>query len=288
VDQNESYDTTRAAQGHQAGPAVVPAGNPARTLAIVAIVISLTAPFWEGAILGSVNIHLPMTRELAENSSALDRLDRRTADLEKQLGAATDQLGKLQAQLTETTGRANAAADRTATLAMVELVTAMRRAGGFELELAALRATTPNSAELKPLLDQIEPYAVTGVPTASQLRQEFYLLSSRIQWTERGYLSIAWVTRMLSWQRSANAAPAAPPADNAPQLVSQAYTQIGSGDLAGAIATVQKIGGPHQELLADWVEDAKARVAADAVTQRLNDQVGQRTSKSPAPKANKT
>ena len=128
---------------------------------------------------------------------------------------------------------------------------------------------------------------MTGVPTASQLRQEFYLLSSRIQWTERGYLSIAWVTRMLSWQRTANATPAAP-ADNAPQLVSQAYTQIGSGDLAGAIATVQKIGGAHQELLVDWIEDAKARVAADAVTQRLNDQIGQRTTKSPVPKANKT
>jgi hypothetical protein len=82
-----------------------------------------------------------MARELAENSRALDGLDRRTADLEKQLGAATAQLGKLQTQLTETTARADAAVDRTGTLAMVELVTALRRPGGFELELAALRAT---------------------------------------------------------------------------------------------------------------------------------------------------
>lgn len=275
MDHTDAQDTTRP-----------PAGNSAKTLAIVAIVISLTAPFWEGAILGSINIHMPMTTELADNASALDRLDHRTADIDKQLGAATAQLGKLQAQLAETTARANAAADRTATLAMVELVTALRRPGGFELELAAMRATTPDAGELKPLLDQIEPYAVTGVPSSAQLRQEFARLSARIQWTDRGYLSVAWVTRLLPWQRSANAAQ--PSADTAPQMLGQATTQIATGDLAGAAATVQMIGGAHQEMLADWLEDAKARVAADAVAQRLNDQIAQRSSKSAVPKPGKT
>jgi hypothetical protein len=266
----------------------VPAGNSARTLAIIAIVISLTAPFWEGAVLGSINIHLPMARALADNAVALDRLDRRTADIELQLAVATAQLGQLQVQLAETTTRAKAAADRTATLAMVELVTALRRIGGFELELAAMRATAPDQGELKPLLDRIEPYAVTGVPTAAQLRQEFSRLSARIQWTDRGYLSIAWVTHLLPWQRSANAAPAAAPADTTPQLLGQANGQLGSGDLAGAVATVQMVGGAHQEALVDWLEDAKARVAADAVTQRLNDQIGQRVSRGAAQRPGKT
>ena len=277
MDHTETQDTTRA-----------PAGNPARTIAIIAIVISLTAPFWEEAILGSINIHLPMARELAANSSALDSLDRRTADLEKQLGAATVQLGKLQAQLTETTARANAAADRTGTLAMVELVTALRRPGGFELELAAMRATAPNAGELKPLLDQLEPYAVTGVPTTAQLRQEFSHISTRIEWTERGYLSIAWVTRLLPWRHTANAAQTAAPPDNTAQLLGQANAQIGSGDLAGAVATAQLVGGTHQEALADWLEDAKARVAADAVAQRLNDQIAQHAGRAAAPKPGKT
>jgi hypothetical protein len=36
---------------------------------------------------------------------------------------------------------------------------------------------------------------------------------------------------------------------------------------------VQSIGGLPQEALADWLEDAKARVAADALVQRLTDRI---------------
>jgi hypothetical protein len=98
----------------------------------------LIATFWEGALLGSINIHMPMANNLASNARALERLDSRTAALEQQLGAAAAQLDWLKAALAVTTGRANATADRIATLAMAELVTALHRAGGFELELAAL------------------------------------------------------------------------------------------------------------------------------------------------------
>jgi hypothetical protein len=71
-------------------------------------------------------------------------------------------------------------------------------------------------------------------------------------------------------------------------LLGQANGQLGSGDLAGAVATVQMVGGAHQEALVDWLEDAKARVAADAVTQRLNDQIGQRVSRGAAQRPGKT
>lgn len=260
-----------------------PPATAARRLAIIAIIIAVTAPFWEGALLGAINIHLPMAAELADNARALERLDRRTADLEQQLGAATAQLGKLQAQLADTTGRANATAERTRTLAMVELVSALRRSGGFELELAAVRAAAPDAADLKPLLDQIEPYAVSGVPSAGQVSRDFSRINARLQWTDRGYLSIAWVTRLLPWQRAAVAQPALA-TDSAPQLLSQAGSQIGGGDLAGAIATLQTVGGTYQEALADWLEDAKARVAADAVAQRLQDQIARPLAKAPPSK----
>jgi hypothetical protein len=46
------------------------------------------------------------------------------------------------------------------------------------------------------------------------------------------------------------------------------------------------VGG--QEALVDWLEDAKARVAADAVTQRLNDQIGQRVSRGAVQRPGKT
>ncbi|MEJ0019331.1 MAG: hypothetical protein WDN25_22825 [Acetobacteraceae bacterium] len=259
MDQNETSDRSSA-----------------RTLAIIAILVAVTAPFWEGPLLASINIHMPMTREIAENTSALDRLDRRTAELEQQLGTATAQLGRLQAQLAETTGRANAAAERTTTLAMVELITALRRAGAFDIQLTALRSTLPDAGELKPLLDQIEPYAVTGIPPAGRLRQEFLRISARL--SDRGFMPIAWMSRILPWQRSANAAPASA-AETTAQTLADAVTQVGGDDLAGAVITVQSMTGAAHDALADWVEDAKARVAADAVVQRLNDQINQRSNK---------
>jgi len=268
VDQNETFDNGPSAQR-----------NSARVLAIVAIVVAVTAPFWEGPLLSTINIHMPMATELAENARALDGLDHRASDLEKQLGGLTAQLAKTQAQLDKTTDRANAAANRTAMLATAELVTALRR-GSFQLELAAYRAIAPSQAEFKPMLDQIEPYAVTGVPTAAQIRQEFSRINSRIQWSSGGLLSVTWVTRMLPWRRSANGA--AP--DNTSDLLSQASSQINSGDLAGAVATLQMVSGQHQEALADWLEDAKARIAADTITQRLSDQIDQNLNKPPVQK----
>jgi hypothetical protein len=44
----------------------------------------------------------------------------------------------------------------------------------------------------------------------------------------------------------------------------------------------------HQEALADCLEDAKARVAADAVVQQLNAQITQRVGKTPMQKLGKT
>lgn len=127
---------------------------------------------------------------------------------------------------------------------------------------------------------------MTGVPTIGRLRQDFSHINLRVQWAERGFLSAAWVTRMLPWQRSAAAAPVPP--DNTPQLLNEAGAQIGSGDLAGAVTTVQMITGKEQEALADWLEDAKARVAADAIVQRLSDQISQRVGKPAASKPGKT
>jgi len=275
VENDAASDTATTAHTYGSGAAGAGPGGSARTLAIVALIVALTAPYWEEPLLGSINIHLPAVRALAETTSALNRLDRRTTELDQQLGAVTAQLGKLQAELTQTTERANAAADRAGTLAMVGLGTALRRNGPFDLELASLRAVSPNQGEMKPLLDQIEPYAATGVPTVARLRQELSRQSSRIIWAERGFIPIAWVSRLLPWTHAGAAQPAAP-ADPAPQLLTQANAQLASGDLAGTVAIVQQIGEPHQEALADWIEDANARVAADAISQRLNDQIVQR------------
>ncbi len=267
MDHNETTDT---------GSGAARPGGSAWTLAVIALIVAITAPFWEEAVLGSINIHLPLARGLEENTQAIEKLDHKTADLEKQISAASAQLAKTQADLAKTTALASAASSVTRLVAAADLTAALRRQGGFALELYALRAAYAEPGDLKPLFDQIEPYAVTGVPSSETLRQEFSRLSARLDGMPRGFAPIAWVTKLWPWPRSAVASPAMPP-DPTPQLVAQANTLLANGDLGGAVDVVQQITGPNQELLTDWLEDAKARVAADKLTRRLSDQIAQRT-----------
>lgn len=241
-----------------------------RILAIVAIVIALTAPYWQGPVLGVIGLRPPAMRALAANSAALDRLDRTSAELERGLGATTAELEQLRTGLNTAGGRAAEALARANALAMVELATALRRDGPFDLELASVRAATPDPA-LKPLLDAIEPYAATGVPARARLRQDLARIATRITWSERGLVPVTWVSRL--WQRGA-AAPAQP--DQAPKLLGQATAAFDGGDVAGAVDLVAQVGEPHQEALADWLEDARARVAADTLVRRLNDRIVQK------------
>jgi hypothetical protein len=267
VDQNDTTDT---------GSGAARPGGSAWTIAVIALVVALTAPFWEEAILGSINIHLPLAHGLAENTQAIDALDRKTTDLDKQATGASAQLAKVQADLASITTQANAAAAVTRLVATVDLASALRRQGGFALELYALRAATPDLGTMKPLLDQIEPYAVTGVPSADHLRQDFSRISGRLSGMQQGgFAPIAWVSGLWPWHRAAAATPGLPP-DPTPQLVAQANQALSNGDLPAAVDVVQQIGGANQEVLADWIEDAKARVAADAVARRLGEEIMQR------------
>jgi hypothetical protein len=245
-----------------------------RILAIAAIVIALTAPYWQGPVLGGLGLSPPAMRALAANRAALDRLDRQSAELEHGLGATTAELEQLRTGLATTTARATEALTRANALAVVELATALRRNGPFDLELATVRAASTDPA-MTPLLDAVEPYAATGVPATARLRQDLARIGMRITWTERGYVPVAWVSRLLPWQRGAAAAPAQP--DPAPKLLGQASAALDGGDLPGAVELVAQVGEPHQEAVSDWLEDARARVAADILVRRLNDRIVQKT-----------
>ena len=243
-----------------------------RILAIAAIILALTAPYWQGPVLSGIGLRPAAMQALAANSAALDRLDRKSAELERGLGATKSEVDELRSGLATTSARAADALARASSLAMVELATALRRNGPFDLELASVRAAASDPA-IKPLLDAVEPYAATGVPATARLRQDLARIATRITWAERGLVPVAWVSRLLPWQRGA-AAPAQP--DPAPKLLGQATAALDGGDLPGAVDLVAQVGEPHQEALADWLEDARARAAADALIRRLNDRIVQK------------
>jgi len=254
------------------------AGRIAYGIAIAALIISVAAPFGEDALLGTLNIHTPMSRRVAEATQEVSRLTQRTAELEKQLAAATAQLARQQAQTGDTAARVEKTLAWTRILALVQLGAALRRPGPFDLELAMVRSSGAAPPELDPLLVKVAPYAATGVPGIAQLQRDFMALRARVDWNEHGYLPMAWINRLMAWPRGASAAPPAEPSppDATGQYFRDAARELGKDDLRGALAVAQKVGGLAREMLSDWMEDAEARVALDDLARSVNDLVVQR------------
>jgi hypothetical protein len=249
-----------------------------RRIAIAALVISLMAPFVLDPILGTINLHTPLGFRVAETSGAIDRLEQRSAELEKQLAAASAQLAKLQADTAQTETGAAAVRARTGTLALVQLGAALRHPGAFDLELAMVRASGATPADMVPLLANVEPYAATGIPGVVQLQRDFAVLYARLEWGVHGYIPVAWMHQLIAWPRSVilwHAVEVSPPDPNA-KFISDAAGQLTKDNLAAALAAARQVTGPNRALLSDWIEDASARVAADELQMRINALVVQR------------
>ena len=253
------------------------AGRNAYRIAIVALIISVVAPFGEDALLRTLNIHTPMAYRVAETAQEVNRLEQRSADLETQLAAATAQLATYRSRTDAADARLERTLASTRTLALVQLGAVLRRPGPFDLELAVVRSNAAAAPELIPLLTKIAPYAATGVPGNAQLQRDFAVLRARVDSSEHGSMPMAWMTRLIAWPRSALASRsvAPSPSELTDKYVGEAAGEMGRDNLPGAVASVQQVGGVARELLSNWMEDAEARVAIDELARQLNDLVVQ-------------
>jgi hypothetical protein len=206
-------------------------------------------------------------------------LEQRSAELEKQLAAATTQLAQQQAQTSAAATDIEKSQSWLRTLALVQFGAALRHPGPFDLELAMARTSAATPPELDPLLAKIEPYAATGVPGIAQLQRDFTVLRARIDWNEHGLMvPMTWMNRLITWPRGASSSQSAgpPQAEATDRYFSQAAGELAKDDLPRALALAQQVSGVSRELLSDWMEDAEARVALDDLARRVNDLVVQR------------
>jgi hypothetical protein len=166
--------------------------------------------------------------------------------------------------------------DRSATLirtmALVRLSDALRRPVPFAAELAVARASGTDLGDLKPLLDQIQAYADTGIPGVAQLRRDFHALTDQLARSDGGS-EASWISSLTSWARPRGAAPMAVAADPSLELLQTATAQLADGDVAGALERTQQVGEIYRPVFATWIEDARARVAADTLAERASDMV---------------
>ena len=152
-----------------------------------------------------------------------------------------------------------------AMLAVAQLRAALGGSGGFEAELAAVRATIDGGAPVTAALDALTPHAALGIATSAMLRARFTGLADDV--VRAGYAPPegSWIQRTMA--RLAKLVTVRRTGDDvlgtAPEAIAaRTEARLAAGDLAGAVAEAETLDGAPLAVVADWLGQARARLAA--------------------------
>jgi hypothetical protein len=184
--------------------------------------------------------------------SELEALAARFTALERQVKADEQRLGKVAA-----------GADRTVRLALLamELRIAVERGAPFTAELQAAKQLAENPSALGPL----DAAAATGVATPAALAQNLSKLAPAMLEAasaprrdggvmERLQASAERLVRIRRVEEASGDEPSA--------VIARAELKATRGDIAGALADVERLPEPVRAPAAGWIDAAKARLAA--------------------------
>jgi hypothetical protein len=164
---------------------------------------------------------------------------------------------------------AGASADRAVRLAVVAgaLRTAVERGTPFAAELAAAKGLGADASALAPL----EPFAAAGVPNSEVLARDFDKVEPAMSAATAPASQDGGILGRLqaNAERLVRVHPVGDtPGDDPAAALARAGAKAHRGDIAGALAEVEKLPPAAQAPAADWIKAAKARTAAlDAARQ---------------------
>src|SRR6266581_2097569 len=207
---------------------------------------------------------------IAELAQKMARLSS-TSDLDASVNriAALERLtGAMQAELAKR--GVGDAGDRPARLAVTAsaLNTAVERGDAFAAELAAAKQLAGDAAALAPL----EPFAATGLPSATALGRELVALTNALAPTsgapprEGGFLD----RLQANAERLVRIRPLdEPPGDDPAAVLTRIEQRALQADLPGALAELAKLPAPARAAAQAWIAKAQARLAAVAASRRF-------------------
>jgi len=165
---------------------------------------------------------------------------------------------------------AGASADRAVRLALVaaSLRDAVERGTAFAAELATAKALGADASSLAPL----EPFAAAGVPSADALARDFDKAEPAMSaaaapaTADGGILGRlqANAERLIDVRRIGDV-----PGDDPAAVIARAGAKAHRGDVAGALAEVERLPAGAKAPAADWIKTAKARTDAIRAARQL-------------------
>ncbi len=201
---------------------------------------------------------------LAATQGSVERLGGQVAGF----GTRLDQVDTALADRRQQGLRAEAAI-----LAVGQLRAALATSKPFGKQLAAVRALVPGDTDMIAVLDQMQPFADSGVETADDLTRDFGRLAPTLV---RG----AVVGDGQSWWRQAvyhlesvisiRRVGADVPGDTTEALVARAEARLDEEDLPGAVAALRSLTGSAADMASPWIHDVEHRIAVDGAESDLS------------------
>jgi hypothetical protein len=158
-------------------------------------------------------------------------------------------------------------------LGIAQLRPALVGHGPFRDELMLLRRVMPSEPDLGEAFETLSAYADRGVPTVRELQGRFPRLASGMVLSgmlgnngggfDRAVIATGAALRLhavAQWVYDPR-----PVSD----IVAEARARLDAGDLPGALAALANLPEREATIAAGWIADARSRLAADRVIDRL-------------------
>ena len=215
----------------------------------------------------------PQVSRIAEQ---LDTLDKQVAELKRTSADAaavlrlTDRVEKVEAGFRDMQARRSSAS--ALMLAVGQLREALAKAMPYDAELRAVKALAGQDPEVGNALEAVRPRAVTGIPTFPVLTARFHGLAPAIVRADVLPVEQDWwrqtldrLASLVTLRREGGEAAGTSSA----AIVARAEAALAQGDLAGAVSEAEQLQGGPADQAANWLADAKARLAADKAVSEL-------------------
>ncbi|MBI5162992.1 MAG: hypothetical protein HY985_03720 [Magnetospirillum sp.] len=185
-----------------------------------------------------------------------------------------DRIEKTEATVRDFESHRSSAA--TLLLAVGQLREAVNAALPFDAELRALAVLAGDHGSVAEALAGLKPRAAAGIPTRLTLNERFgrlvpemvradVLPAERTWWRE----TLRRLATLVVVRREDGAAEGA----NAAAIAARTQARLTEADLAGAIAEIEGLSAGAAEAARPWLDDARARLAADKALSELTAQV---------------
>jgi uroporphyrinogen-III synthase len=197
----------------------------------------------------------------AAQGERIQQLADRNAQLEQRVAALEERLQK------------GSIAGAEFLMATAVLRDAVSRGAPYAAPLDTLADVAKDDAEVQAAVAALRAGAASGVPTATMLIARFDGVADAIVRAERAPPGAGWWDRLwarisaLVTVRRAGADAEGPSAD---AVAARAEAKVKAGDLAGAAAELDALHGLPADAARPWLDQAKARLAADAALDTLS------------------